>query len=295
MDQLLREYATFLSQQKGMSANTISAYLSDLNKLATYLQESSCPSFFMVQKSDINQYFSFLTLKGASNSTISRQMTSVHSFFQYLFLVGKLNADPTAQLERPKTVRSLPATLSVSEIDKLLEAPDTSSFYGLRDKAMLEVLYATGMKVSEVISINIEDVQLQIGCLTCISGGNQERVVPLGRSALKSIEAWLKDGRLSVSKKEASQSLFINHHGRPLSRQGFWKIIKKYAKESGILTSITPNTLRHSFAVHMLENGADLKSVSELMGHTHLSTTQIYAQVTKTRLRDVYTKSHPRA
>ena len=206
-----------------------------------------------------------------------------------------MTKDPTDDLSSPKLERKLPRVLTVDEVEKLLNQPDTSTPAGIRDKAMLEVLYATGIRVSELVSLNLDDIELDEGFVRCIGKGSKERVVPMGEIAINALRSYLSKGRPKLVSNPGENALFLNHHGRRLTRQGFWKIVKKYAAQLGIRKEITPHTLRHSFATHLLENGADIRAVQEMLGHADISTTQIYTHVTKDRLKDVYARSHPRA
>lgn len=223
-------------------------------------------------------------------------MASVRAFHQFLLREKAADHDPTVHIESPQLERKLPKVLSLEEVETLLNAPRLDNHFGLRDKAMLELLYATGIRVSELIGLNVGDVHLSMGFVRCIGKGNKERIIPLGRTAAKAIDSYLNNGRKKfMSKKSSEEALFLNHHGKRLTRQGFWKILKRLTKEAGIEKELTPHTLRHSFATHLLENGADLRAVQEMLGHADISTTQIYTHVTKTRLKDVYSQFHPRA
>ncbi|KPC99385.1 Tyrosine recombinase XerD [Geobacillus sp. BCO2] len=224
-------------------------------------------------------------------------MASIRSFHQFLLREKIAAQDPTVHIETPQFERTLPKVLSVEEVEALLAAPQVSTPFGLRDKAMLELLYATGMRVSELVQLNLSDVHLTMGFVRCYGKGRKERIVPIGRMAIEALAHYLEHGRpqLVNPRRRATEALFLNHYGQRLTRQGFWKILKRLAKEAGIEKELTPHTLRHSFATHLLENGADLRAVQELLGHADISTTQMYTHVTKTRLKDVYKQYHPRA
>jgi len=240
-------------------------------------------------------YLNNLQTKGRAVSTISRNLAAIKSFYQYLVRERYLEKDPAAHLESPKLEKKLPKILTIGEVEELLRQPNTFLPTGHRDKAMLELLYATGIRVSELISLNISDINLDMGYIKCYGKGAKERIVPLGSIAAKCVQEYITKGRPKLVRTYEEPALFVNHHGNRLTRQGFWKIIKKYAQEASINKEITPHTLRHSFATHLLENGADLRSVQEMLGHADISTTQIYTHVTKNRLKEVYDKAHPRA
>ena len=219
----------------------------------------------------------------------------MRAFYGFLLRDGLIDNDPTTNLESPKIEKRLPKVLSVGEVELLLDGPDMGTVAGIRDKAMLELLYATGIRVSELVSLNQSDVNLNMGFLKCYGKGSKERIIPLGSVSLKAVSEYVMRSRVKLLRQPEEESLFLNHHGQRLSRQGFWKIIKKYAITASIDKEITPHTLRHSFATHLLENGADLRSVQEMLGHADISTTQIYTHLTKSRLKEVYAKAHPRA
>lgn len=228
-------------------------------------------------------------------STISRNLAAIKSFYQYMVRERYLEKDPAAAMESPKLEKKLPRILTIGEVEQLLKQPDGLLPTGLRDKAMLELLYATGIRVSELISLHISDVNLELGYIKCYGKGAKERIVPLGSIAARCVQEYLSKGRGKMVRSYEEPALFVNHHGNQLTRQGFWKIIKKYALEANIQKEITPHTLRHSFATHLLENGADLRSVQEMLGHADISTTQIYTHVTNKHLKEVYDRTHPRA
>jgi integrase/recombinase XerD len=295
MLQLVNEFLTFLQVEKGLSKNTLDSYGRDLKKYIEFLKSQKIPSFSETNRTIIISYFLQLQKKGHASSTISRNLASIRSFYQFLVRERYLDKDPTINLESPKLEKRLPKVLSIKEVDLLLEQPDIKKPLGLRDKAMLELLYATGIRVTELITLDITDVELDMGYIKCLGKGSKERIVPIGSEAVKFLEQYILTERKKLIKKREEKALFVNHHGYRLTRQGFWKIIKRYAKRAKINKQITPHTLRHSFATHLLENGADLRSVQELLGHADISTTQIYTHITKKRLREVYSKTHPRA
>ncbi len=295
MHQTVQEFIYYLNVERGLSENTLASYRRDLNYFIEYLDAFSINQWADVKRTHIMKYLMEQKNRGKSPSTITRTLASIRSFFHFLLQEGMVTENPSSELESPKQEQKLPQVLSPEEIDKLLEQPDTSNFKGKRDKAMLELLYATGMRVSELISLNIEHVDVRNGYILCQGKGEKERIVPLGQMAISSLSDYLAKSRVRLRKDLSEPALFLNQHGRRLSRQGFWKILKRYAEKIGFHQIITPHTLRHSFATHLLENGADLRSVQEMLGHSDISTTQIYTQLTRKRLKDVYEKSHPRA
>ena len=249
-----------------------------------------------MERIHIIQFLGYLKEQGKSSRTLARHVASIRAFHQFLLRERVSDHDPSVHIETPKLERTLPKVLNLVEVETLLESPDTKDQYGIRDKAMLELLYATGIRVSELIGLQTGDVHLTMGFVRCIGKGNKERIIPIGKTALAALEHYVNNGRSHfISKKHHDNALFLNHHGKQLTRQGFWKILKKLAKGAGIEKELTPHTLRHSFATHLLENGADIRAVQEMLGHSDISTTQIYTHVTKTRLKDVYSKFHPRA
>jgi integrase/recombinase XerD len=297
MEDELKDFTHFLIVEKGLAQNTIVSYERDLKSYMKYLKNvENLSRFNEVQRSHIVHFLAFLKEQGKSSRTSARHVASIRAFHQFLLREKASDHDPTVHIETPQLERTLPKVLSLEEVETLLDTPDTSTHYGIRDKAMLEILYATGIRVSELIGLQIGDVHLSMGFVRCIGKGNKERIIPLGKTAIEATDIYLKNGRPHfVSKKNRDDSLFLNHHGKKLTRQGFWKILKNLTREAGIEKELTPHTLRHSFATHLLENGADLRAVQEMLGHADISTTQIYTHVSKTRLKDVYSQFHPRA
>jgi integrase/recombinase XerD len=297
MEDHLKDFMHFLIVEKGLANNTIMSYERDLKSYIRYLQNvESVLSMNEVQRVHIVHFLGFLKEQGKSSKTIARHIASVRSFHQFLLRDKAVNQDPSVLIETPRLERTLPKVLSLQEVEILLDSSKPDNHYGIRDKAMLEVLYATGIRVSELIGLDIENVHLTMGFIRCIGKGNKERIIPIGRIAADAIKRYLDEGRPHfVTVKHRDNALFLNHQGKRLTRQGFWKILKKLTKEAGIEKDLTPHTLRHSFATHLLENGADLRAVQEMLGHADISTTQIYTHVTKTRLKDVYSKFFPRA
>jgi len=294
MNNLIHEFITYLSVERGLALNTLESYGRDLRQYSQYLQEDKA-DLDAVSRTTIINYLTFLQKQGKATATIARRLAALKAFYQFLVREKRIQTDPTANLESPRLEKRLPRVLSVAEVERLLAQPDPSQPAGSRDRAMLELLYATGIRVSELVSLNVSDVNLETGYIRCSGKGSKERIVPLGSLAIASVREYLENGRRKLVKDRDEQALFVNHHGHRLTRQGFWKIVKKYAEDARIDKEITPHTLRHSFATHLLENGADLRSVQEMLGHADISTTQIYTHVTKGRLKEVYARSHPRA
>ncbi|PTY86930.1 site-specific tyrosine recombinase XerD [Heyndrickxia sporothermodurans] len=273
------------------------SYERDLKSYINYMQKvEQLETLNEITRVHIVHFLNHLKQQGKSAKTLARHVASVRSFHQFLLREKATDNDPSVHIETPQTERNLPKVLSLSEVEALLDAPSETGILPLRDKAMLELLYATGIRVSELINLNLDDLHLTMGFVRCIGKGNKERIIPIGKTASTILESYLKDSRPKLrSKQYQTEALFLNHHGNRLTRQGFWKILKSLAKKANIEKELTPHTLRHSFATHLLENGADLRAVQEMLGHADISTTQIYTHVSKTRLKDVYSKHHPRA
>lgn len=292
MDGIITQFIGELTQHKKLSKNTIESYSRDIKQFMEYLADNKL-DFKSVKRTNIIAYTIYLQKQGRATSSISRNIASIRAFYRVLIKNHIVVNDPTLNLESPRIEKKLPQILSIGEVEKLLSLPDSETPKGDRDKAMLELLYASGIRVTELISLDVEDVNLDLGFIRC--NGTRERIVPIGKMALSSLERYLKNSRNSFDKNGKEKALFLNFHGERMTRQGFWKIIKYYASLIGVEKDITPHTLRHSFAAHLIENGADLKSVQQMLGHSDISTTQIYAEMIKTRISDVYKKSHPRA
>ena len=294
MEELIISFGSYLSNEKQLSANTLESYNRDIRQYAQYLEENQITVLSNTNKTTIITYMIYLQKLGKATSTISRNLASIRSFYQYLLLNKVVDVDPTMNLESPKTEKKLPSILSLKEIDTLLNQPEEDSPKGVRDKAMLELLYATGIRVTELISLNISDVNINMGYIRC-SGSNKERTIPIGSIALKALKDYIDSHQELFSTAKEDSPLFMNVQGKRLTRQGFWKIIKSYTKKANIHKKITPHTLRHSFATHLIQNGADLKSVQEMLGHSDISTTQVYMNLSKNKIKEVYNKTHPRA
>jgi integrase/recombinase XerD len=296
MQDLIGEFIDYLSVERGLATNTLESYGRDLRQYSTYLSSKArLVSLRDASRANVISYLLQMEKQGKSPATIARRLAALKSFYQFLVRQSLVERDPTANLESPKLDRRLPKVLTVREVETFLRQPKTNTVGGLRDKSMLEVLYATGIRVSELVSLTLSDVNLEMRHVRCLGKGSRERLVPLGTIACQSVADYLARGRPKLVKDPGERSLFVNHHGKRLTHQGFWKIVKKYAAEAGIKKSITPHTLRHSFATHLLQNGADVRAVQEMLGHADISTTQVYTHVNRGKLRDVYRNSHPRA
>lgn len=292
MDYLV-DYETWLVKNKRVSENTLCSYLRDIRQFAQWLDYEGV-ALPQVTQEDVRHYASYLSAKGKSDATVVRSAAALKSFYGFMVAERLVTANPAKGFTPAKPERKLPEILSSHEVELFLEQPDPSEIKGCRDKAMLEILYATGIRVSELIALDIQDVNISVGFLRC-TGKNRERVIPLYKAAVRSLSAYINEVRPLLLAEPQASALFVNMNGERMSRQGFWKIVKQYQEKAGISKDITPHTLRHSFAVHLLENGADLHSIQEMLGHADISSTQIYVQVVSRKLRDVYARAHPRA
>ncbi|KMT21363.1 site-specific tyrosine recombinase XerD [Clostridium cylindrosporum] len=292
MEKVLKDFVQELREDKRLSDNTLESYTRDIKKFLMYLAENNL-DFKLVRKTNIIAYILYLQKVGRATSSISRSIASIRAFYKMLLRNNIITKDPTLNLESPKSEKKVPQVLSVQEIEKLLSLPNVSESKGVRDRAMLEILYATGIRVTELINLNFDDINLEIGFIKC--SGNKERIIPMGKVAIEMLKTYMFDYRDKLLSNQQETALFLNFHGERMTRQGFWKIIKHYASLADINKDITPHTLRHSFAAHLIENGADLKSVQQMLGHSDISTTQVYAELIKNRISDVYKKTHPRA
>ena len=292
---LIHAYENYLIKVKMASGNTVSSYLRDIRQFSGWLAEHEDTDILHATQLHISSYLDALQLQGKSGATASRSLASLKNFFSYAVSTGFLETSPiTSDIHVDRGEKKLPQILSGREVELLLAQPSSSDPKGLRDKAMLEVMYATGIRVTELIDLNVDDVNLELGLIKCCSS-KKNRAIPLYPAALKAITQYIRDVRSTMVSDPAEHALFVNIGGARMSRQGFWKILKHYQAKAGIQKEITPHTLRHSFAVHLLENGADLGSLQELMGHSDISSTQLYTQVVKQNLKTVYNKFHPRA
>ena len=289
----IQEFIDYLHNTRGTSKNTEVSYERDLKKLEQYLTEEGIETGEQVTSTVLNSYVLYMERRNFAASSISRSIASIRAFFQFLCQKNGWKENPAEKLKAPKIEKKLPDILTIEEVDLLLRQPKGNTAKGIRDKAMLELLYATGIRVSELISLKINNINLRLGYLTC-SGGGRERVITFGTTARQALENYLVKSREQLLGEVKSDFLYLNCSGKSMSRQGFWKVLKGYAASAGIQQDITPHTLRHSFAAHLVQNGADLKSVQEMMGHSDISTTQIYMNMNIHKIRDVYMKAHPR-
>jgi len=294
MEMLVQKFVNFLEKDKRLSLNTLQSYRRDVEQYLAYLKSINLQNIANSNKTTVIAYLLYLQKMGRATSTISRNLASIRSFYQYLAKNKIIENDPTADLESPKVEKKIPEILSTEEVELLLDQPQCVDLKGYRDKAMLELLYATGIRVTELIQLNVEDVNLEMSYVRC-NKGSRERMIPIGSIALAAVKEYLEKARPLLIQRSDEEALFVNVNGGRLTRQGFWKIIKQYKNQAKISKDITPHTLRHSFAAHLLENGADLRSIQEMLGHSDISSTQIYAQIAKKKLMEVYQKTHPRA
>lgn len=295
MEKYLSSFLDYLAVERGLSTNTLVSYRSDIEQFFKYCRQQNIPHNQILNQSTLTLYLLHIKRSGRAPSTISRHLASLRSFCRFLLSEEIIDRDPTGNFDTPKLKQRLPNVLTPEEVEILLSQPNTGKPAGLRDKAMLELLYASGLRVSELVWLNVEHVNLEYGFVRCIGKGNKERIIPTGSMAIKSVSEYLTRGRAKLTKGKPCAALFVNQHGRRLTRQGFWKILKKYAHKGGIKKTITPHTLRHSFATHLLENGADLRAVQEMLGHADITTTQIYTHLANAHLKEMYKKTHPRA
>ena len=293
MDSYLANYQRYLTEEKHASDNTISSYMRDLRQFASYCGERQLTPKDITQ-THVSTYLSYLSGQGKSPATVSRGLASIKGFFSYLVKEELVAENPAAHVASIKSEKKLPQVLTGKEVERLLAQPQCTDMKGYRDKAMLELLYATGIRVTELISLNVTDVNLAGSFIRCESKG-KERIIPLYPAAVDALAVYMQNIRPKMIADIDEQALFVNMNGDRMSRQGFWKIVKSYQEKAHIDKDITPHTLRHSFATHLLENGADLRSIQEMMGHSDISSTQVYAQLVKQHLKSVYNKSHPKA
>ena len=293
MEQSIQGFITYLHNVKKKSLNTELSYKRDLSKMQDFFASKGISSVNGVDETALKDYVEYLNASGFAAATISRSMASAKAFFHYCYNEKIISKDPTGILKAPKIEKKMPEILSMDEVTRLLEQPKGDNPKEVRDKAMLELLYATGIRVTELMTLKVEDVNMPMSYITCRTG-SKERVIPFGREAKTALSKYLGESRMAMVEDPTSDILFANCSGKQMSRQGFWKLIKYYAKKAGITADITPHTLRHSFAAHLVENGADLRAVQEMLGHSDISTTQIYASMNHNKIREVYAKAHPR-
>lgn len=295
MRELIDKFLDYLSVEKGLSKNTILAYGRDLGAFSLYLGSKGAGSIDKVTRHDITDYLLKLKDSGISSNSISRALVAIKMFYRFMVQEHLAKDDVAGILESPKLVRALPDVLSSPEVDKLLGSPDIRQWQGIRDKAALELMYATGMRVSEMVELAAEGLNLDVGFVKCTGKGDKERIVPIGKSAKEAIMRYTEKVRPKLLKKSHDKHLFISRLGKKISRQSFWKMIKRYTRQARIKKTVTPHTLRHSFATHLLEHGADLRIVQEMLGHADISTTQLYTHINKDRLKSIHKQFHPRA
>ena len=293
MEKQIKLFLDFLQNDKKLSDNTLQSYKRDIVQFMEYTEKNNI-NYLKIEKEDIQKYLKSLEKLNKKTSTISRNLASIRSFYQYLLRTKKVKIDPTESIGSPKIEKKAPSVLSAQEVELLLEQPKNVDLKGIRDKAMLEFAYATGMRVTEIISLYLEDVNIEEGYVVC-KNGSRQRNIPLGSLSLEALKEYIKNARPILVKDEKVKELFVNINGKKLTRQGFWKIVKYYKEQAHITKDITPHVLRHSFATHLLQNGADLKAIQTMLGHSDISSTQVYMQFQNENLKNIYQKAHPRA
>lgn len=294
MNTYVKEYTSFMTDIRHKSLNTVESYKRDVTQYISYLDGTGVTDISSTTKTTVLSYLLYLQKEGRASSTVSRTLASLRSYYLFMMQNGVVKSNPTSNLEALHVEKKIPKILSGEEVELLLEQPKNCDNKGIRDKAMLELLYATGIRVSELINLDVSDVNVPMSFVRC-KGGKKERIIPMGHQAKDALENYINNVRKYMVKDENETALFVNCSGARLSRQGFWKLIKYYQHIAGIETDITPHTLRHSFAAHLLENGADLHSIQEMMGHADISSTQVYSRMMNSKIKDVYAKAHPRA
>ena len=293
MEKQINLFLEFLQSDKKLSENTLQSYKRDIIQFEEYLSNNRI-NYAKIDQEEISNYLKYLQEIGKKTSTISRSLASIRSFYQFLIRTRKIKRDPTEEIQSPKVEKRVPSVLTAQEVELLLDQPKDVDLKGTRDKAMLEFAYATGMRVTEIISLNIDNVNLETGYVTCVTG-SKTRNIPLGTLSLNALKEYIEKARGLLIKNDKEKALFVNINGKRLTRQGFWKIVKYYKEQAHITKDITPHVLRHSFATHLLQNGADLKSIQTMLGHSDISSTQIYMQFQDSGIKDIYKKAHPRA
>jgi len=293
-DGLIARFLRHLQVERGLSGNTVIAYSLDLHKFAAFCAAKKV-ELHAADRDAVLDFLSGLYRQKLSSRSVARHLATLRVFFRFAVTEGLIDEEPTLNLEAPRVWKSLPVFLSLTQVEKLLSMPDTSTPLGARDSAMLEVLYSTGLRVSELVGLRMSEMDLAMGCVRCVGKGNKERLVPLGRAAVTALRRYLAGSRPLLLRNRVSPLVFLNHHGAKMTRVGFWKVLKAYGRRAGLPAKLSPHKLRHSFATHLLERGADLRSVQAMLGHADISTTQIYTHVTQERLRQIYRAHHPRA
>jgi integrase/recombinase XerD len=295
MEGWLDAFIAYLRAEKGVSGKTVDAYAADITRYFVSLREQGVKEIAEISASQVLAHLEQLSVQKLGRRSQARHLSAIRMFHRFLEAEKATRDDPTANLDQPKFARKLPIYLTVQDIDRLLSAPDSSKLEGLRDRAMLELLYASGLRVTELVSLSVNDVQLDAGYVTAIGKGNKQRIVPIGKKAVAALKEYLRLGRAALLKEHKAVALFVTSRKKPFTRQGFWKLLRKYALKAGIRQKLSPHKLRHSFATHMVERGADLRAVQIMLGHANLATTQIYTQVQRARLVAVYEQHHPRS
>jgi len=294
MEGHIREFLNSVRIEKGLSDNTVQAYRRDILKFAAFAAERGCETKD-ITRSDVIDFLASLYDRQLDSRTVARHLASIRNFFRFALIEGYIAEDPAATIESPRFRQSLPEFLSIEEVDRLLQQPDTSTVVGLRDRALIEIMYSAGLRVSELCGLRVDDIQMDPGCLRCVGKGDKERLVPVGKQALAIVRQYLRKARPKLLRSASSPYLFLNKRGGKLDRIIFWKLLGAYGRQAGLRKALTPHMLRHSFATHLLDRGADLRSVQMMLGHSDISTTQIYTHVIEERLKHVYKAHHPRA
>lgn len=287
-------FLNYVQVERGLAANTLAAYRRDLEKFAAFCQQRKL-ALGRVDRGAVVDFLGWLYRNGLDSRSVARTLVTLRNFFRFLRQENVVRHNPTEHIESPRLWKRLPKFLTLEEVEGLLATPDDTTPLGVRDRAMLEVLYATGLRVSELVNLKVSDVQLEAGVLRCLGKGNKERVVPLGRKATAAVETYLREARPRLTRRRSSHHLFVSRRGTGMTRQNFWRLLRAWGRSAGVRTRLSPHVLRHSFATHLLERGADLRSVQLLLGHADISTTQIYTHVAQERLKQVYRSHHPRA
>ncbi len=295
LEQAVDDYIVFLTVEKGASQNTIEAYSNDVRKLTQYLSDEKINNWREVDSYTIRGYLAFMQAEQITNTTRARNVAALKSFFRFLYVEKYTENNLGELLDVPRKEKVLPKYLTMEEVERLLEAPNIMTPNGCRDKAMLELLYASGLRVSELITLRLNDISFEMAYVRCFGKGSKERIIPLGSYALDALAHYIEVCRPKVANNWQTDTLFLNKNGKGLTRQGFWKLIKKYGREAAITADITPHVLRHSFATHLLSGGADLRAIQEMLGHADIATTQIYTHLLGEQMLDVYNAAHPRA
>lgn len=290
----INDFEKFLIREKQASDNTVNAYMKDLEHFEDFVVSRGIDRITDVSNSDIVAYLMELKKQGRSKSTVNRRLTSIRTFYKFLLREGKVRENPAEDIKSPRIEKKDIEFLSIDEVNRLMTLPDEST-KGIRDRAILELMYATGIRASELIDMKLDDLNMRMGFVKCTGEHSKARIIPIGRPARHALEDYVYDARPVLLKKSTNEKLFVNYAGESMTRQGLWKILKEYGEEAGLKIRLTPQVLRNSFAVHMLQNGADIKSIQELMGHEDIAATQAYLAVTKNRIKDVYDRAHPRA